>query len=420
MLIEFKAENFRSISREITFSLLASSGRVLEENLIEPDALKKNDRLVKSAVIYGANASGKSNVLLAMLNLQNLVMTSVKNQDGDLLPFEPFKLTPECMSKPSRFSVFFIKNNVRYRYAVSYDRTKIIDEELYYYPNNREALIFERRNTNEFKFTIDKRVQNDISKRTLSNVLYLSNSAQQNYDKTLEAFKWFREDLRIIGARTLSEQGEYTIRMLNQDDDSKKAILRSLERADLGLKDIIASIEDIDPSELPVEITNHLPRGFEKASGKLQKIDINTFHLAKDKDGKEHSISFDFNTEESDGTRRFFTLIGPWLNALNKGQVLFVDELELKLHPMLSEHLVKLFHDKSYNKNNAQLIITTHNTNLLNDELFRRDQIWFTEKDTDAGNTDLYSLLEFQVRKDQNILKGYLMGRYGALPFITS
>ena len=420
MLIEFKAENFRSIRDEITFSLLASSDRALEGNLIELDALKKNDRLLKSAVIYGANASGKSNVLLAMFNLQNLVMTSVKNQDGDLLPFEPFKLTPECMSKPGKFSVFFIKNNIRYKYVVSFDRTKIIDEDLYYYPNNREALVFERRNTTEFKFTADKRIQNDIAKRTLDNVLYLSNSAQQNYDKTLEAFKWFREDLRIIGARTLSEQGEYTIKMLNQDDTSKKAILRSLERADLGLVDIIASIEDVDLANLPLEILNQIPRIINTNIGKWQKIDINSFHLAKDKDGREHNIPFDFNTEESEGTKRFFSLIGPWLNALNKGQILFVDELELKLHPMLSEHLVKLFHDKSYNKNNAQLIMTTHNTNLLNDELFRRDQIWFTEKDADVGNTNLYSLLEFQVRKDQNILKGYLMGRYGALPFISS
>jgi len=418
MLIEFKAENFRSIRDEITFSLLASSDRSLDGNLIELEALRKNDRLLRSAVIYGANASGKSNVLLAMFNLQNLVMTSVKNQDGDLLPFEPFKLSLECMSKPTKFSVFFVKNNIRYRYSVSFDRTRVIDEDLYYYPNNRRALIFERRNTNEFKFTIDKRVQNDISKRTLSNVLYLSNSAQQNYNKTLEAFKWFRENLRIIGARTLSEQ--YTIKMLNQDDTSKKAILKSLERADLGLVDIIADIESIDPGDLPVEILNHLPRNFDKSSGKIQRVDINTFHLARDKDGNQHKIPFDFITEESEGTRRFFTLIGPWLNALKNGQVLFVDELELKLHPMLSEHLVKLFHDKSYNKNNAQLIITTHNTNLLNDELFRRDQIWFTEKDADIGKTDLYSLLEFQVRKDQNILKGYLMGRYGALPFISS
>jgi AAA15 family ATPase/GTPase len=420
MLIEFKAENFRSIRDEITFSLLASSDRSLDGNLIKLEALKKNDRLLKSAVIYGANASGKSNVLLAMFNLQNLVMTSVKNQDGDKLPFEPFKLSPESVSKPSKYSVFFVKNNVRYRYSVSFDRIRVIDEDLYYYPNNREALIFERRNTTDFKFTTDKRIQNDISKRTLGNVLYLSNSAQQNYDKTLEAFKWFREELRIIGVKTLSEQGEYTINMLNQDEDSKKSILRSLERADLGLVDIKANIENIDHEDLPADVLKQLPRSFEPAGGKWQTIDLNTFHLSKDKNGKEHKIQFDFNTEESEGTRRFFTLIGPWLNALNKGQVLFVDEMELKLHPMLSEHLIKLFHDRNYNKNNAQLVVTTHNTNLLNDEIFRRDQIWFTEKDADTGNTELYSLLEFQVRKDQNILKGYLMGRYGALPFISS
>lgn len=420
MLIEFKAENFRSIRDEVTFSLLASSDRSLEGNLIELDALKKNDRLLKSAVIYGANASGKSNVLLAISNLQKLVMTSVKNQEGDLLPFEPFKLTPEWMSKPSKYSVFFVKNNTRYKYTVSFNKTKVIDEELYYYPSNREALIFERRNTTEFKFTTDKRIQNDISKRTLDNVLYLSNSAQQNYDKTLEAFKWFREDLKIIGARTLSEHGDLTIRMLNQDDNSKKAILRSLEGADLGLIDISANIENINPDDLPAEILNQLPRSFDTTNGKLQVIEINTFHRAKDENGKEHNIQFDFNKEESEGTKRFFSLIGPWLNALQNGHVLFVDELELKLHPMLSEHLVRLFHDKGYNKNNAQLIITTHNTNLLNDEIFRRDQIWFTEKDPNAGNTNLYSLLEFQVRKDQNILKGYLMGRYGALPFISS
>lgn len=420
MLIEFKAENFRSIRDEVTFSLLASSDRSLDGNLIELDALRKNDRLLRSAVIYGANASGKSNVLLAMFNLQKLVLTSVRNQVGDFLPFEPFKLTPQCRSQPTRFSVFFVRKNIRYKYTVSFDSTKVIDEDLYYYPNNREALIFERRNTTEFKFTTDKRIQNDISKRTLDNVLYLSNSAQQNYAQTLEAFKWFREELRIIGASTLSEYGELTIRMLNQDAGSKEVILRSLERADLGLVDVTASIEDVDLSDLPITIRKSLPRTFNIDSGKIQEININTFHLAKDKDGKEYNIPFDFNTEESEGTKRFFSLIGPWLKALSKGQVLFVDELELKLHPMLSEHLVKLFHDRNFNQNNSQLIITTHNTNLLNDELFRRDQIWFTEKDADVGNTNLYSLLEFQVRRDQNILKGYLMGRYGAIPFISS
>ncbi|MDA0525421.1 AAA family ATPase [Methanococcoides alaskense] len=418
MLIEFKAENFRSIRDEITFSLLASSDKALDGNLIELDILKKDDRLLRSSVIYGANASGKTNVLAAMYNLQALVVNSVRNQIGDVLPYSPFKLATEYGAKPTKFTVFFVKNNVRYKYRVSFDSEKIIDEFLYYYPNNREALVFERTDTTEFRFTTDKRVQNDISKRTLDNVLYLSNSAQQNYGKTLEAFKWFKENLHIVGSMPVV-QDYSTIEML-KNDSSKRDIIKALERADLGLVDVDAEIKLFKPNDAPQEVVDKLPRSFDMDNGELQRIEINSYHLGTDESGNKQKVWFNFETEESEGTKRMFSLIGPWLDALENGHVLLIDELELKLHPMLSEHLIKLFHDKNYNKNNAQLIITTHNTNLLNDEIFRRDQIWFTEKDADSGSTDLYSLVEFKPRKDQNLLKGYLMGRYGALPFISS
>jgi len=445
MLIEFSVENFRSIKEKVTLSMVATSDKSLENNLIESDVLKR-DRLLRSAVLYGANASGKTNVLLALNFLEDLVTQSHKNQKGDKIDCRPFKLDKEYVSKPSKFEVVFIKNNIKYIYGVSVTNEKIIDEYLYYYPKGRKAVIFKRSNTHKYKFTLDKTEQEDNSKRTLDNVLYLSKSTQENYSKTSDAFEWFKNTLKVISATEYPIFKDFTAKLLNEDPNLKAIILKALSEADLGINDVSVSIEKIKMSEIDdlfssppdpptphelenlnqedfKDLTKHL-KGFLTLAGKMaggkeefETSEIKIFHNALDKEGKKLSIPFDFN-EESEGTKRLFSLIGLWIEALLNGRILVVDELDVKLHYLLNEFLIRLFNDPTQNVNNAQLIFTTHNTNTLNLDLFRRDQVWFTEKNPEYGSTDLYSLVEYRPRKDENIQKGYLLGRYGAIPFI--
>lgn len=416
MLIEFSVENFRSIKEKVTLSMVSSSDKSLDNNLIKTDELKK-DSLLRSAVIYGPNASGKSNVIIAFNFLAHLVMTSHKNQKDAKINVSPFKLDKEYLSKPCKFEVIFIKNRNRYVYGVSVTSDKIIDEYLYYYPKGRKSIIFERLNTNDFYFTIDNKDQEFLKKRTLDNVLYLSNSTQLRYEKSFEAFDWFKDNLRIINIEENPLLTEYTIDLLNKDAKSKELILRALSNADLGIEDIKASVENVTIESLPSTFPNELKVLISEGKGQFKKLDIKTTHKGNKGKDTEYDVQFEFD-EESGGTQKMFFLIGPLIDVLSNGRILIVDELDIKLHYKLIRFLIKLFHDPNQNKNNAQLIFTTHNTILLDMNLFRRDQIWFTEKNPDVGSTNLYSLVEFNPRKKENIQKGYLAGRFGAEPFI--
>jgi len=406
MLIEFSAENFRSIKEKVTLSLVASPDKSLDNNLIKK-TLKKDD-LLRSAVIYGANASGKTNVILAINFLRALVINSHTHQKGMGIKFTPFKLDKKCLTKPTKFEIIFIKDKTKYNYNVSFNHERIIDEELYYYPNDRKALIFERKNTKSYIFKIDTKDQKFISKRTLDNVLYLSKATQENYKKTSAAFDWLKNDLQFVGPYQPGLSEEFTINLLNENKELKKLILKSLLEADVGIDNISASVKKIEkiPENIPSELLSLI-----KSSNNtfFKETKIKTFH--KD-------IEFDFYREESEGTKRMFSLMGHWIDALKNGRVLVLDELDTKLHHLLNVFLIKLFNDPTQNKGNGQLIFTTHNTNLLDQDLFRRDQIWFTEKNNKIGSTDLYSLIEYSPRKDKDIERGYLAGRYGALPFI--
>jgi AAA15 family ATPase/GTPase len=417
MLIEFNVQNFRSIKEEATLSLVASPNKSLDNNLIDTDVLKK-DNLLRSAVIYGANASGKSNLILAFYSLKDLVMNSHRFQKGNEIDYSPFKLDKKYLSKPSKFEVVFIRNDIKYIYGVSFTNEKIIDEYLYYYPKGRKALIFDRKDTNNYRFAIDKKEQKFISKKTLDNVLYLSNSTQLNYKKTSEAFDWFKDTLRVIRATGHHRLTNFTIQSSNKDKKITKFVLKALAEADLGINGFSASFEKILIDELPIALQKRFKDMVSNNEVNLEKRIIKTVHKVLDENGNEIYTEFDFDEEESEGTKRLFALIGPWIDTLNNGRVMIVDELDTKLHHLLNVFLIKLFHDPTQNKNNAQLIFTTHNTNLLDPDLFRRDQIWFTEKNPSDGSTDLYSLLEYSPRKDRDIQKGYLAGRYGAIPFI--
>lgn len=418
MLIEFSIENYRSIKDEITFSLIASTDKSLEANIFHPETLKKNDNLLRSAAIYGANASGKSNVMKALSTLQKLVVTSIKYQKGDKLPYEPFKLDKKCLQKPTKFKIVFIHNKIQYAYTVSFNSERIIEESLTYCPKYKEFNVFYRSDSNPPIFPKkDSKIQQQIYERTLNNVLYLSNSAQQNYDITMNVYDWFKNNFIILKSTEPNAFIDYTVKMLNESDKLKQCILKALIEADLGINDVTAS---------STMFTFEQMRDFNRKAGqilikgdKIEVIEIITRHRTK-KTKEDTEAIFDYFSEESDGTMRVFNLIGYFIDALNNGNTLIIDELDIRLHPLLCEYLIKLFYNPSRNKNDAQLVFTTHNVNLLDKKIFRRDQIWFTEKNPDNGSSDLYSLTEFSPRNDKNILKGYLAGRYGALPFIDN
>lgn len=418
MLIEFSIENYRSIKEKVTLSLLSSSDKLLDNNLIRNTVLKNED-LLRSAAIYGANASGKTNVLLGINFLYRMVLLSSKNQKGEKINVTPFRLDDNCVSKPSRFEIVFIKNDVKYVYGTAITVEKVVEEYLYYYPKGRKAIIFTRDINREpiYIFNTDQNEQKFISTKILDNVLYLSGATQLNYDKTSVAFDWFNDTLQVIGSTDRPALQHFTTNLLNENESMKAYILKGLSEADLGIEDISALIKDVPIDDLPSDLSDKLKSLATK--GTLREVSIKSIHKGIDVNGNEKKVSFEFD-EESEGTIRMFSLIGPWIDALINGHVLIIDELETKLHHKLSVFLVNLFNNPTQNKNNAQLIFTTHNTNLLDQDLLRRDQIWFTEKNPKFGSTDLYSLVEFSPRSDKNIQRGYLAGRYGALPFINN
>ena len=415
MLIEFSIENFRSIKEEVTLSMLSSkSDKILQNNTFSSSILKK-DKLLKSAVIYGPNASGKTNIVLGLNFLKMLVINSHNHQKGNSITFTPFKFDKESVFKPTIFKIIFIKDEIKYIYNVSFTNEKIIEESLYYSKilGKKSVIkkIFERKETTNFTFGEDIDLQKFISERTLDNMLYLSKSTQEKYPLTSKVFDWFNETLQVITTTEHPGLTNFTINLANQDQKLKGVILKSLLEADFGIKDLLVSkkilkLEDL-PSDFPNELKNLVVN--------QEHLEVKLIHNIANNDNLDTTLSFN---EESEGTQRFFSLIGPWIDVLNKGLVLVIDELDTKLHHLLNVFLVNLFHDVSQNKNNAQLIFTTHNVQLLDQDLFRRDQIWFTEKNPNKGCTDLYSIIEFSPRKDKNLRNGYLLGRYGAIPFI--
>jgi len=406
MLIELNIENYRSIKEEVSLNMISTKDTSFENNLIKTKVLNE-ESLLRSTVIYGANASGKTNVVSALGLLRMLVRNSHKYQKGNKLPYFPFKLDTSTITKPTRIRIVFIKKEIKYSYEISFNDEKIISEYLYSYPNNYKKIIFERSDTINYKFVDDDKKQKLIAERTLPNVLYLSKATQENYEIISNIYDWFKDDLRVIGSTDNPDLVDVTARMM-KTESMKELILKALLQADVGIEDISVDTKKVKIDDLPKDMPQELKKIIMSNKEEIDQTEIKTIHKG---------VKFEFE-EESDGTVRLFSLIGPWIDALKNGRILVVDELDIELHHLINVFLINLFHDPTQNMNNAQLIFTTHNTNLLDiQDIFRRDQIWFTEKNP-KGATELYSLVEYSPRKDKNIERGYLAGKYGALPFI--
>lgn len=402
MLVYFTVENYLSYKDKVTLNMVSSSDRSLPANQINLDQEGKNS-LLKIAAIYGANASGKTNLIRALGFLRDLVLTS--HQKGDIIDTSPFKLDEQSEKSPSHFEVSFIAKDIKYVYGLSVDKNVIHKEYLYSYPRGRKSVIFERWDTDSYRFTKDKEEQETLSKRTLPNQLYLSTATQWNYAGTANVFDWFKHTLKGMASGS-----PFSTAQLLEQEDEKKEILAFLREADLGIMDVKSELKSykdhVFPKDFPEELRTWM--------GKANHLEITFSHRGLDMNKQHKEVLFDSN-DESNGTNRMFNLAGPLLRTLSHEGILLIDELESSLHPNLVEHLLRQFNERS---NLSQLIFTTHNSRILSLDILRKDQVWITEK-LELGSTDLYPLSDIQgIRKNHNIEKGYLAGKYGGVPYL--
>ena len=409
MLIEFSVMNFLSFKEKVTLSLEKESGNENEENTF----VFNNEELLKTAVIYGANASGKSNLIkaftTAILMVRNSNMIPIGGK-WDIL--KPFLFSEDTKNGPSEFEFIFITNKIKYRYFFSADVNKIYNESLDAYYSQKPTNIFTRKNTAEYSFiNSDKKTLESIASKNTENKLFLSTATTWNYEKTKDAFLWFLNSIDTYGSFD-SMLDQDLINYSNNDEDLKEFTLKLLKESDIFIKDLRVSYEEKD-----VENSSFIINNQNQGALKTKSVKIAMDHEIINSKKQTEIYTLDFE-EESSGTKILFALAPILKRAFEKTKIIIVDELEKSLHPTLVKYIIKLFNNEKLNTKNSQLLFTTHAISLLSLDLFRRDQIWFTEKNSLTGNSDLYPLDSFSVRKEENIEKGYINGRYGAIPFI--
>ena len=417
MIVTFNVGNYRSFKQVVTFTMmsakLTSKNKELDKNNVFP--VSRSISLLKSAAIYGANASGKSNLLKAMVFMRQFVLTSsAESLSTSLIPVERFRLSTETESKPSYFEIVFFLEDTMYRYGFEVDQNRVHSEWLYHKPNQREIKLFIREgksfdlSNNNFKEGIG------LDIRTRDNALFLSTVAQFNGSISQSILNWFK-DINVISG-LLDDLPRYiTFQAMENDFQQRQDIISFIKQLDLGISDIqvkkLDPVKDI-PNNLPEEIKNFIKMD------KVVGFNVKTIHKKYDDNNTYTSDeNFDIAGNESDGTQKLFSLSGPLMRTLKTGKVLIVDELDTRFHPLMTMTIINLFNSNITNPKNAQLIFATHDINLLNRNVLRRDQIWFTEKDQ-YGATDLYSLVEYRARNDASFEKDYMSGKYGAIPFI--
>jgi AAA15 family ATPase/GTPase len=414
MLVEFRVKNFRSLRDEQVLSLVASKDKTLQGTHTLATGIKAAPNLLRSAAIYGANASGKSNIIKALQYMRGVVTESATVvQPGQPFAVQPFRLDAKSAGQPTEFEITFILDGVRYQYGFSMTQQRIVSEHLLVYKAFKPQRWFERRFDDEASRDVYvfgpgfKGPKSLWEGATRPNALFLSMAVQLNSEVLRPVFDWFANGLVIFNEQALLSP-QMSIEMLKQAE-GRKLICDFLSAADTSIADI-----EVVTRKVPVQAAH-----FDMVAGKTE---------VRSEEMEENQLLFSHITEhgkavfnfmdESNGTRNLLLLVGPVLDILRKGLTLVIDELDTSLHTLLVRELVQLFHRLEANIGGAQLIFTTHDTALLDaPDLFRRDQIWFVEKDNDQASA-LVSLSEFSPRKNEALERGYLMGRYGAVPFL--
>ena len=420
MLVQFTVGNFLSFNGQRTISLKAKGIAELKENV----SSFAPEKLLRSMVIYGANSSGKSNLIKALERMRDVVMNSVRLNDADELDYTPFLLSTETEGKPTFFEIIFWKDGSRYRYGFQYSLTQIETEWLFAGKSDKnEQVLFIR--TQE-GIGVDKKFKEGagMESKTNDNRLFVSLVAQLGGNISKKILDFFSNYNAVSGIVHKAYTG-FTLRMLHKQSAGFKESMELFERLQLGFQKIEVHELDINNTEINANNEALKQKLIKELTNKTALV-LGTVHTSFNKKGqKVGSVNFDARNMESDGTNKIIDLSGPIFDTLLNGKLLVIDELDAKLHPLITMSIVELFNSSQSNPNNAQLIFATHDTNLLSVDLFRRDQIWFTEKD-ELEQTDLYALNDInlpdgsKVRNDSNLEKNYIRGRYGAIPFITN
>jgi AAA15 family ATPase/GTPase len=414
MLIEFRVKNFNSFKDEQVFSLVGDTEPSLSDNYFEIGEYK----LLKSAAIYGANASGKTNLVKAFAFFIGLIKTSFSPEPGKKINLTPFLLDEEASNSSSTFEASFLIDNTRYQFGFTLTKERILEEWLYAFPHKRSQEWFNR------KYDVSKGCYiwkkgthlkgekgeiDSLFAKTIETALFLSVAAQWNNTQLSNIYNWFSERCETL----LYEDNisQFTAKLLESNDDVsrhiKEIILSILRNADLGIEDIKVDRRDLSKDvkfalDVPEEVKHNI----------LENLSLTVSFLHRGVNTKKlHKFPMKL---ESAGTKRLFDLVGPLLDTISNNKVAFIDEIETSLHPLLTVAIFQFLHQ---NSNGGQIVFTTHDTTLLNTDIFRRDQIWFTEKDG-TGASKLYPLTDYKPRKEEAIQKGYLAGRYGAIPIL--
>ena len=374
--------------------------------------------LLRVIGIYGANASGKSTLLNALKFMKTAVLDSHRSWKPKAdIPRQPFLLNAKNLTAPSLFEVDFLLDKVRYTYGFTLNSKDVLEEWLYAYPQGKKQKWFVRKVAESDEFTFSRLLSGEnkgVQALTRNNSLFLSTAAQNNHPKLTPIFEWFNNALDIIDDRahlnTATIQQCLTPEFLS-------GVTKIMKSADFGITGI--DIEEKEPTDDFQKAIARLfaddPEQQKEMMKAFQSISASLRHRVE-ADGKDVKLPF---SNESRGTQALFGLAGAIVKRLTDGGLLCVDELDASLHPLMAVEIVKMFNDPKSNPNNAQLLFNTHDTNILECADLRRDQIWFTEKDK-TGATHLYSLTDYKARKEENIKRGYLQGRYGAIPFIRT
>lgn len=445
MLIRFTVENFLSFKDEVEFSMVAGKPRKHPDHIL-PRSSQNDLRLLKTAVIYGANASGKTNLVKAMRFARDLIVkgTRAKQQIATI----PFRFYSASEHRPSRFQFEIRCDSKIYSYEFEVDNSRVYSEKLTELRASSEKCLFERKtdrdentsiNFGDIAYTTE---QNDqflsfVAKGTRPNQLFLTECIERNVLYFESINHWFANKLVLIFPTSRPEGIE--IEFMN-NEQFQSAFVDSIKKFDLGIEDI--SLEEFDfssesriPGALKGLILDNIQEMTLKPGQRVviqipehnvlifvdqnQRIEAKKFMTRHRVDGTDELATLDL-TEESDGTQRVFEIVPALIELLsdNRERVFVIDELDRRLHALLSYKILELFLARSKNLN-SQLIVTTHEVMVLDLDLLRRDEIWFIEKDA-KGASSMFSLEEFQPRYDRDIRKSYLQGRFGAIPLLPS
>ncbi|MCD7842007.1 MAG: ATP-binding protein [Lachnospiraceae bacterium] len=426
MLIEFRFKNYRSFRDEATLSMEATGLGTFKNSLISYGTLN----LLPSVAIYGKNGGGKSNVIRAFWLAVQFIKNAQRTQhENAKIPVIPFALNDYSRDEPTEFEFTYTLEGIKYWYSFAATKEKVLKESLYHAPKGQKALVFNRENQS-FNFTEDKAKRKLISETVASNQLFFSIACTMNDAACVNAMKWFRE--LIYFSRDYSDIPKQLLDYSN-DANMLHAISDYAKAADFGIESMQFEIDSKEIKD-DLSLPENMPEGVKAALAqfmhilsetsnnsetrlKMNEVKATSKHQGVNADGETVLYPLELS-DESDGTRKLMSIAPAIESVLNKGGVLIIDEIEKELHPMLVDFVVAKFQSKQSNPNGAQLVFTTHNTELMNMELLRKDQLYFADKSSEDGTSELYSISEFGTRTTENIRKGYLLGKYGATPDI--